>query len=411
MRWVIDICARPMSPPDFDLSELLRPVSRTTFFSEYWEKKPLLVNRNCCDYYASLLTLSEVDPLITVFPPESVILANADAPVTLEVVTRADTSAADASLDVIKACQLFNAGATIIVRDAHKRLAPLAALCRTLESEVGAYFKANLYMTPANGRGLDTHYDTHDTILLQAAGSKEWTIYGSPVELPLIGQAFNKNENYQLGNPIMSFVLNAGDFLYIPRGYFHRGRSRNEISLHATVGVWPYLWSNVLLEAVAKLCLSDPAFRRSVPVGLGRSEFDMASARRTFADLLSRVVTQTRVEPIIERLADEFIISRPAFVPGQIKQVALAQELVLDDEVGVRPATIFSLHRAEEMIRVRTHGREILLSAEAGDAVKFALQSERYRVRDLPGFLDDEDKLTIVRRLIEEGLVWRLSGQ
>jgi ribosomal protein L16 Arg81 hydroxylase len=409
---VIGVRARPMSEhPGFNLAKLLQPVSPATFFSEYWEEKPLLVSRNCRDYYASLLTLDDVDPLVTVFPPDSVILANADDPVTVEVMTRADASAANASLDVVKACQLFNAGATIIVRDAHKRLAPLAQLCRTLESEVGAYFKTNLYMTPANGKGFHTHYDTHDTFLLQAAGSKEWSLFDSPVRLPLAGQACDENQSYPVGEPTMTFVLNAGDLLYIPRGYLHHGRSRDDISLHATVGVWPHLWSNVLIEAMAKLCLSDPAFRRALPVGLGRPDFDIASARRTFSDLLARAVTQANADPIFERLADEFAVGRPAYVPGQIKQAALARKLSLDDEVGVRPAAIFNLQREGDVVRIRAHGREIQLSAAAADAVAFALHTARYRVADIPGDLDADDKLTVVRRLIEEGLVWRLAGR
>lgn len=409
---MIGVRARPMSEhPGFNLAKLLQPVSPATFFSEYWEQKPLLVSRNRRDYYASLLTVDDVDPLVTVFPPDSVILANADDPVTVDVMARADASAANASLDVVKACQLFNAGATIVVRDAHKRLAPLAELCRTLESEVGAYFKANLYMTPADGKGFPTHYDTHDTFLLQAAGSKEWSIFDAPVRLPLAGQACDEGKSFPVGEPTMSFVLNAGDLLYIPRGYLHHGRSRDDISLHATVGVWPHLWSNVLIEALAQLCLTDPAFRRSLPVGLGRPDFDIASARRTFADLLSRAVSHAKVDPILGRLADEFAVGRPAFVPGQIKQAALARELTIDDEVGVRPAAIFNLQRGADVVRIRAHGREIQLSAEAADAVTFALHNARYRVVDIPSDLDADDKLTIVRRLIEEGLVWRLADR
>jgi hypothetical protein len=136
----------------------------------------------------------------------------------------------------------------------------------------------------------------------------------------------------------------------------------------------------------------------------------MAAARRIFADLLSRVSKAANVDPIMARLADEFVVGRPAFVPGQIKQMALARQLTADDEVGVRPEAIFSLHRAGDVVRIRAHGRDIQLSAEAGEAVTFALHNARYRVRDLPGSLDDEDKLTIVRRLIEEGLVWRLAA-
>jgi Cupin superfamily protein len=263
-------------------------------------------------------------------------------------------------------------------------------------------------MTPAQGKGFDTHYDTHDTVLLQVAGSKEWTIFDTPIRLPLVGQPFDKNL-HPIGGPTMSFVLNAGDCVYIPRGFLHHGRSRDEISLHATIGVLSYRWSDVLLEAMAQLCLSDAEFRRALPVNLGCSDFDVSSTQRTCAELLSRVAKQLNIESVLERFADEFAVSRRAFVPRQFEQVALAPKLSVDDYVGVRPAAIYRLHSDREFIRIRSQGRELKLSAEAADAVKFALNSSHYRIRDLPGALYDDDKLTIVRRLIEEGLVWRLS--
>jgi ribosomal protein L16 Arg81 hydroxylase len=394
----------------FDLARLLHPVSTATFFGEYWEEKPLLVSRKRRDYYASLLSIEQIDPLITVLPADTVSLTNSDAPLDIGEFARADTSLADASLDVVRACQLFAGGATFVIRDAQKRLGPLAALCRELEREIGAPSQTNLYMTPPRGKGFDTHYDTHDVFVLQVAGSKEWTIFDSPVRLPLNGQPFDSNV-HPIGAATMSIVLQAGDFLYIPRGFLHHGRSGDETSLHATVGILSYRWADVLLEVMAQMCLSDPALRRALPVGLGRPDFDNASARKTFAGLLSRAVEQASADRVLDRLADEFVVSRRALVPGQLEQVSLSQNLTATDEVGVRPATIYRLQTEGDVIRIRSHGREISLPAEAADAVRFALENERYSVGDLPGDLDDEEKLIIVKRLIEEGLVWKLAGR
>ena len=74
----------------FDLAALLKPVSCAQFFDEYWEEKPLLVRRNDRDYYAALLTLDEIDPLITVLPSDMVTLANSDDPVDIAEFARAD---------------------------------------------------------------------------------------------------------------------------------------------------------------------------------------------------------------------------------------------------------------------------------------------------------------------------------
>jgi len=48
--------------------------------------------------------------------------------------------------------------------------------------------------------------------------------------------------------------------------------------------------------------------------------------------------------------------------------------------------------------------------AHAGDAVAFAVANRRYRLRDLPGVLDEAGRLALGRRLIREGLVSILPG-
>ena len=386
----------------FNLERLLHPITPATFFGEYWEEKPLLVARNRADYYAPLLTLQQIDPLVTVLPPDTMTLTNSDAPLEVREFARAD-----GYLDVVKACQLFAAGSTIVIQEAHNRLPSLAALARELEREIGAPFQTNLYLTPPQGKGFDTHYDTHDVYLLQIAGSKEWTIFDSPVRLPLRGQPFDENL-HPVGAPTMSFVLHAGDFLYIPRGFLHHARSGDETSLHVTLGALAYRWADVLLEVMAQLCLADPAFRRALPVA--GPCFDGAAVRKTFTDLLARAVERANPDGVVEKLADEFVIGRRAFVPGQLEQVEAAQHLAASDLVGARPGSIYRLQTEGDLVRLRAHGREVRLPAESTDAVTFALQREQYRISDLPGDLDEDEKLTIVKRLIEEGLVWKIRA-
>jgi hypothetical protein len=285
----------------------------------------------------------------------------------------------------------------------------VSALCRALEREISAPFQTNLYITPPGGQGFEAHYDTHDVFVLQIAGSKEWTVLDAPVRLPLSGQQFD-SKLHPAGAATLSTMLRAGDLLYIPRGFLHHARSADETSLHATVGALSYRWADVLLEVMAQKCLADPAFRRSLPVGFARTGFDAASTRQAFADLLSRACANANPDHVLERLADEFVVGRRALIPGQLTQLSLARDLAPADEVGVRPTTLYRMQSDGDMVRIRAHGREIILSAEAVEAATFALENARYRIRDVPGDLDDEEKLMLVKRLIEEGLVWRLAG-
>ena len=50
-------------------------------------------------------------------------------------------------------------------------------------------------------------------------------------------------------------------------------------------------------------------------------------------------------------------------------------------------------------------GRKITFPSDAAEALRFALANPRFAVRDLPGELDDESKLTLARRLIREALL------
>ena len=161
---------------------------------------------------------------------------------------------------------------------------------------------------------------------------------------------------------------------------------------------------------MAQLCLSDPAFRRALPVSLGRPDFDLASARRSFAELLSRAIERADPDRVIERIADEFVVGRRAIIPGQLMQALTAKHLSLGDEIGARSGLLYRLQQDGEHVRVRSQGREITLSLEVINALKFALENKRYLVRDLPGDLADEDKLNLAKRLIDEGLVSKLSG-
>ena len=63
----------------------------------------------------------------------------------------------------------------------------------------------------------------------------------------------------------------------------------------------------------------------------------------------------------------------------------------------------------EDAIPLRFHRQEISFPPQASTALRNALTSEQFRVRDLKSNLDDEGKLVLVRRLVREGLLHPLE--
>ena len=128
----------------------------------------------------------------------------------------------------------------------------------------------------------------------------------------------------------------AGDIAYIPRGLTHDARSGENISLHITVGVLCCRWADLLLEAAADFSLTDVAFRKALPPGFARQQFDRAQAREAFRTLLRELSTRANFEAILDRFIDEFISTRPPLLRGQITQMANVDRLTIDSAVGAR---------------------------------------------------------------------------
>jgi ribosomal protein L16 Arg81 hydroxylase len=305
---------------------------------------------------------------------------------------------------VARVYQLFGEGSTITLAYLDTLVATLASFCRGLESEFNFPFQANAYVTPAGGQGARHHYDTHDVFVLQVVNSKQWTAYGTPVELPLREQDFDSSL-HERGAPTLQFQLEAGDVAYIPRGVVHDARSGEEISFHITVGVLSYTWIDLLLELAADASLKDPAYRKALPPGFARQEFDRAPARETFRSLLQQLSAKSNFDAVLDRFVDEFISACPPLLRGQMTQMATLDRLTMDSVVGMRTGVLSHLRTDGDSASVDCYGRRITFPVHATQAVRFALSNSEFVVRDLPGDLDDAGKLVLVRRLIREGLV------
>jgi ribosomal protein L16 Arg81 hydroxylase len=395
--------SRPQIGPS--LEWMMSPVSKQVFFEEYWEKQPLVVKRSNRDYFASLLSLDEVDRVITTlglrYP--AITLKNAGQPVTSD-----DYTVEGDSIDVAKVYQLFEKGSTITLAYLDTVVPALTVFCRSLENEFSFPFQTNVYLTPARAQGAKYHYDSHDVFVLQVAGSKRWTLYGTPVELPLRGQDFDADV-HERGETTLDFELEAGDFAYIPRGIVHDACSSETTSLHITVGVLHYNWTDLLLESIADISLNDPAFRKALPPGFARQDFNRAQARGIFRDLLLRLSTKSDFDAMLDRFADEFISQCPPLLRGQLGQIANLDRVVLDTVVGTRTSVLSHVRTDGEATTVDCYGRKITFPAHAAQAVHFALSNTKFTCRDLPGDLDEAGKLTLVRRLIREGLLMVLA--
>ncbi|HET9177054.1 MAG TPA: cupin domain-containing protein [Terriglobia bacterium] len=383
---------------------LISPIEKQSFFKEYWEIRPLVIHRGQPDYFSSLISLDEVDRALTTLDRRypNTILKNA-----ARDIARRDYTVDGEVLDVAKVYQHFADGSTITLAFLDNVVPSLTRFCRALECELSFPLQTNIYLTPPGAQGARPHYDTHDVFVLQVAGSKQWTVYGTPYQLPLASQDFDP-EVHKKGAVTLEFDLRAGDIIYVPRGVVHEARSTDEVSLHITAGILRYTWADLLLEYVAGACLNDPAFRRSLPPGFARPGFDKAQAKQALHALLGQVPLKADFDAALNRFLDALVRSCPPLLEGQMAQIAALDALTADSLAGARPGVVYYLQETDDSVVIHLCGRKITFPSFAADALRYALRHPEFLVRDLPGGLDDAGKLTLVRRLIREGLLMAL---
>ncbi len=388
----------------WSLGALVHPVTTEEFFSAYFESQRLLVRRKRPDYFEGLLTLDDIDRILTTAESKHREVSVVDAARTIK---SSEYIYGDKTVRTDQVFRLHESGATIILNHLHTRHRPLAELCAALELEFSAGFQTNVYLTPAAAQGFHPHFDTHDVLVLQIAGSKRWQLHDTPLALTLKGHG-DYARQHDPGPVTEEFDLRAGDTLYIPRGLVHKAISSDETSLHITVGIMSWTWFDVLLEAVESLAASDQEVRAALPRTFAGPHHDREGFHKTFTELAGRLAN-VDPEAVRERFAERFIDRRPPFLRHQLDALARIDRLGPDSIVGRRPFLAYLMDENEDAIRLRFHRHEISFPLHASAALRHALDSERFRVRDLPGNLDDDGKLVLVRRLVREGLLHPLD--
>lgn len=407
MTFNITRTATPSTVETYDFQKVIAPLSLDDFLADYWERRPLIIRRNDPDYYHDLLTMADVDYVITNmalrYPAFRVVKYGENIPVESYTKTLESRQVPiPDSIAIDQVMNLYGDGATIIIQSLQRYWKPLATFCDVLGKQFSARFKANIYLTPPSSQGFDTHWDNHDVLVLQIAGKKHWRIYGSPEVLPDGEERYNA-ERHLLGEPTHDFVLEAGDFIYLPRGYIHEALTADEGSLHITVGVYYLLWRDVL-QTLLTLCDGERLVREALPPGFASQDAMPTGANLHFAALTD--LLQEKLPQAMATVAESFVTTHEIFRDGGLLDANNVGHIDLTTVVRPRPGTLWRINTDDDYATLLTSpNKQITMPAFTDESLRFALGGAPFQVGALAGLLDDGGKLVLVKRLIREGLL------
>ena len=384
--------------PGTALARCVDPLDEGEFLAEHWERRPLVVQRDEPGRYDDLLSTADVEELVCAgglrYPAFRLVKAGErlhPRDYTTDVPWRPTpfTGAAD----VERVLEEFERGATIVLQALHLYRPPLGEFCRGIERTLGHPAQANAYFTPRAAQGLPVHHDTHDVFVLQIAGEKRWLVYAPVFDLPLRDQRYDDAMG-QPGDPVHDVVLSSGDALYLPRGWLHEALTSETDSLHLTIGVNAYTWLDAFRAALDE-CAHDLEFRRSVADGA-----DGAS------DLVARLRERLSPDEVERRKRDRLVRTRRPVLDGQLSQLRALERLDSDSEVERRPGVLAELREDASGVALSFAGKTIRFPAHVRAELEHACATdEPFRVDELPGQLDDDGRLVLVRRLVREGFL------
>ena len=104
--------------------------------------------------------------------------------------------------------------------------------------------------------------------------------------------------------------LEAGDCLYLPRGFVHQAESLDEASVHLSIGIHVLTWLDLLAVSLGRSANRQESFRQALPIGW----FKDSDVRKTLAGEFARRVQlfsqSADLESALDETADSMIRHR-----------------------------------------------------------------------------------------------------
>ncbi len=291
----------------------------------------------------------------------------------------------------------YRRGDTVVLQGLHHTNPHLARLANNLALALDHPVQVNAYLSPASARGLDLHFDFHDVFVVQLGGSKRWRIWAP---LPRTTDPVKGRHSIaaprldELGEPLLDLTLEAGDCLYLPRGYPHAAETTDQPSDHLTIGLLAVTWQRVLHKAIDAEVAAG-RLTGSLPVGM--LEPGAAAASEIELDGLRRAVSPATLR---HWMAREIWRRQPATRLRPLVAPSLGSS-----PLEFTPGPLLWLTTIADRAVLGLGDRLLDMPIEAHPFLSALLDADGPVLpHDLKG-LDDESRSVVLRRLLAEGVL------
>ncbi|SUT99836.1 Cupin superfamily protein [Actinobacillus lignieresii] len=226
------------------------PISYQEFIDNYFEKKPLLmknaVNQN---ELLSWKDINEILPRCNLISEDAVKLMYQGKKLNKEYYLEEydDLGTIRYKFHEENLYSFLRDGATLVANGLVNEPS-IDTFSQEIAQFIGCHIFSSLYIAFNTQRSFKSHWDSRDIFAIQMQGKKRWVVHSPTFKNPLFMHRSKDMPEYdpELNNIYMDIILEAGDILYLPRGWWHDPIPVGEETVHLAIGIFPAYTNNYL---------------------------------------------------------------------------------------------------------------------------------------------------------------------
>ncbi len=298
---------------------------------------------------------------------------------------------------------LRKASGSVVLNHLNDYHPPANQLVNALAEIFRCIVKVNAYFSPKESRLFPLHWDTHDTFILQAEGTKEWHVYEPVVRLPLEDR--HSSEGFEFtAKGRRKLIMRPGDVLFLPRGVPHQAFAKAADSLHLTIGLYVPTWLSIIEGLVGRATaeLARDAHARGSSALLLAPREDRESAAYASRVVEQFVKTLRGLDPratLLEAAAAQRVVTCPEGV-----ELSRSAPVEPGSRIVRYPCLHFLVDDPEGPTLLFDH-KKLTFERSAREALRFITERRTFVVSEMPRSKRPARNLAIVTRLVADGFL------
>lgn len=390
-------------PAPTPFERIIEPLGRERFLRDHWGKSFVRIPGQP-GRFANDFSWAELNEILGT---HDFVLSRAKLVRGGKTVDPAQYTTQGRGLRSLKAGSMVNhlsAGATLIVDEIDEFSPGVRKITESCQREFRTWTCVNLYASWRKQNGFDLHWDTQETFMVQVSGRKHWKVYAPTKAFPLPADQDKLPKPSE--PPVWEGILEDGDVLYVPRGWWHIAASVDEPSLHLTVTIMPPEGTDLLESLVAEL--RDFAHvRRNLPLP------GDAKDKEEYVRALRELILSRCDDRMLDRFLAEWESNLPARPKIDLPRAPVDAAAPMTPETRVRLAANLQLRFIEAAASEAVffaNGVRWNCPAALVPALECLRSTDSVPVRDLCARLDDaalsKKLVTFLSVLAMGGVVW-----